>query len=282
MAYLAARVSLITFGLLLGRHVRAQNCYYPDQTIETSHIICNGSAEASLCCPYGATCLTNGLCFHKWDTSFNTGTCTDKTWTDPSCFQSCLQSPGIDHGFNTLYRCNNNRWCCSTSGNETSCCSDYGVSWFFLKFGDVMGGTGFKTGFTIAPSETSQPAVALSQSTAATRQDEASSPLSQSQSTASAGKNVDTGIASASDTTKIALGAGLGVGLPLLAGLIIALLFLRRLTSRSKGERTHSGKDTNGLVAHGNRMVSHELVEMENPSSEMPNSRREITQELGA
>ena len=105
-----------------------------------------------------------------------------------------------------------------------------------------------------------------SQSTVALSQTEASSPLSQSQSTASAGGNVDAGTANASDRTKTGLGAGLGVGLPLLAGLIIALLFLRRLTNRNKGERTDSGMGTDRLVAHGNRMASHEPVEMETPS----------------
>ena len=287
MAFYAARASLITFSLLLGRHIQAQKCYYPDQTVETSHIICNASAQASLCCQDGATCLTSGLCFSKWDTSVNTGTCTDKTWTDSSCFQGCPQSNGIDHGFSTLYRCNDNQWCCSTSGNTTSCCNDYDVNLFLLKeVGAVMGGTGFQTGFTIAPLEllqTSQSTVATIQSTAATsRSAGTSSALFQSQSTASTSKNVDAGQASASDTTKTGLGAGLGVGLPLLAGLIVALLFLKRLRSRTNSQRTNSGKEINGIITLGNGMESHELVEMENLSSEMPNSRREITQELGA
>ena len=174
MAFFALRASLTTFSLLLGRHIQAQECYYPDQTVETTHIICNASAHASLCCQYGSTCLTNGLCFSKWDTSINTGTCTDKTWTDPSCFQNCPQSSGIDHGFNTLYRCNDNQWCCSTSGNTTSCCNNSGVELFVLKeVGAVMGGTGFESGFTIAPLEllqTSQSTMASSQNKAAPSQ----------------------------------------------------------------------------------------------------------------
>ena len=152
--------------------------------------------------------------------------------------------------------------------------------------GAVIGGTGFQAGFTIAPLdllETSQSTIATSQNKAAPSQStRASSALPQPQSTTSAGKNVDAGTASAGDATKTGLGAGLGVGLPLLAGLIVALLFLRRLRSRTKSERTDSGKEINVFVTHGNRTASHGPVEMENHPSEMPNTRREITQELGA
>ena len=156
-----------------------------------------------------------------------------------------------------------------------------------------MGGTGFQTGFTIAPLEllqtsrstvaTGQNTVATSQSIAATSQSTgSSSALSQTQSTALAGKNENLGRASASDTTSTGLAAGLGVGLPLLAGLIVALLFLRRLRSRPNSMRTNSGKEINDVVISGNSMAPHGLVEMEIHPSEMPNSRREITQELGA
>ena len=287
MAFLAPRASLTAFSFFLGRRIQAQTCYYPDQTVETSHIICNASAQTSLCCQDGAVCLTSGLCFSKWDTSINTGTCTDKTWTDPSCFQNCPQSTEVDHGFNTLYRCNDNRWCCSTSGNTTSCCNDHDVDLFLLEeVGAVMGGTGFQTGFTIAPLErlqTSQSTVATGPSTAAKSQSlGSSSALSQTQSTALAGQNVDAGRANSSNATETGLGAGLGVGLPLLAGLIVALLVLRRLRSRTNSIRTDSGKKIKAVVTHGNTMASNGLVEMENHPSEMPNSRREITQELGA
>ena len=142
-----------------------------------------------------------------------------------------------------------------------------------------MGGIGFQPSFTIAPLEllqTSQSTVTTNQSTAA------SSVLSQSQSTASASKNVATGTASAGNTTNTGLGVGLGIELPLLAGLIVALLFLKRLRSRTNSQRTDSGKEINGVVTQSKRRASHELVEMENLSSEMPNSRREITQELAA
>ena len=133
MAFFAPRASLTAFSFLLGRRIEAQEWYCSDRTVETSHVACNDSAQASLCCQYGAICLTSGLCFDKGDTSINIGTCTDKTWTDPSCFQDCPYSTGIEHGFNTLYRCNGNQWCCSTIGNTTSCCDDCDVKLFRLE-----------------------------------------------------------------------------------------------------------------------------------------------------
>ena len=141
-----------------------------------------------------------------------------------------------------------------------------------------MGGTGFQSGFTIAPLELLQ----TSKSTAA------SSSFFNPQTTAAAGDITEAETprpectVSASDTLKGSMSAGLGVGLPLLAALIVALLFLRRLRSRSNSRGTDNDKKTDGAVMNGNRTASHGLPEMESLPSEMPSSRREITQELGA
>ena len=149
-----------------------------------------------------------------------------------------------------------------------------------------MGGTGFQSGFTIAPLElpqTRQSTVAAGQSTAVTNESTATSNASsQSQSTVSAAKDVDADRGRHSDITRIGLGAGLGVGLPLLAGFIVALLFVRRLRSQIDSGRAKSGKVMDGVVTHGDKMTLHRPVEMGILPSEMSNSRREITQELGA
>ena len=149
-----------------------------------------------------------------------------------------------------------------------------------------MEGTGFQSGFTIAPLELPQirqSIVAAGQNTAVTSQTIATfNASSQSQSTVSAGKDVDAGGGSHSDITKIGLGAGLGVGLSLLAGFILALLFIRYLRSQIDSERREGGKAIDGVVTHGDKMTLHRPVEMGILPSEMSNSRREITQELGA
>ena len=86
--------------------------------------------------------------------------------------------------------------------------------------------------------------------------------------------------ASGSDVTKTGLGAGLGVGLPLSAVLIIALLLLRRMRRHGNVQRAMSTRETAVLVTDGAVLLRNEPREMESLPSEMPNGRREVTQEL--
>lgn len=287
----AQRAPLVILSFLLARGTQAQTCYYPDQTVEPSHIVCNASAQFSLCCQQGATCLTSGLCFSQWDTSINTGTCTDRTGTDHSCFQQCPLTLGSDHGFHTLYRCNDNKWCCSTGGNKTSCCADGDVELFPLKdVAAVMGGTGFLTGFTIAPMDllrqTNNKSTAATSSAASATPDP--SPQSSSSAAAAAAAASTTTPAApprtASDATlKTALAAGLGVGLPLLVALLVALFFLARLLmmirSSQNNNRAHQKKEemmtAGGVEVDGGGMSArrHGRQEMESPPSEMPGER---------
>ena len=282
------RAPLIVFSLLLWWRIQAQTCYYPDQTIEPSYNVCNASAQVSLCCQWGATCLTSGLCFLEFDSSLNTGTCTDKTWTSPSCFQHCPPSLGIDHGSHTLYRCNDNQWCCSTGGNSTSCCNDRGVDLFPMKDdGGVMGGTGFLSGFTIAPVELLQTSMSTAPFSALATPNATDAGPTKPQSSTAASTTTDKetphpeSTTRANNATRTGLGAGLGVGLPLLAGLTVALLFVRRLRSQSNSQKSDAEKKTAYNVVDGESSAHHERQELESLPVEMPNSRREITQELG-
>ena len=78
--------------LLVPKCIADLQCYTPDGSLAADdQKPCNGTADATHCCQSGAACLTNGLCFLQWDTSVNTGTCTDRTWNEPRCFQPCLQ-----------------------------------------------------------------------------------------------------------------------------------------------------------------------------------------------
>ena len=283
----ARKAPSIMFSLLLWRRIQAQ-CYYPDHTSEPRDNVCNASAPFSLCCQNGETCLTNGLCFSEWDTSINTGTCTDKAWNSSSCFQQCLPSLGIDHGIHTLYRCNGNEWCCSAGGNITSCCDDEGVELFTLKEADgVMGGTGLLSGLTIAPVESLQRSTSTAPSSASATSNAIDTGPTKSYSSAAASKTTDTetpdpkSTTSAIDATKTGLGAGLGVGLPLLAGLTLALVFLRRLRSQSNTNRTDSEMETAGVVDDIELLTHDERQEMESLPAEVPNSRRDTTQEIG-
>ena len=280
----ARKAPSIVFSVLLWRRIQAQ-CYYPDSTSEPRDTVCNASAPVSLCCQNGETCLTNGLCFSEWDTSINTGTCTDKTWASPICFQQCVPTLGIDHGFHTLYRCNYDFWCCSTGGNTTSCCNDAGVEPFLLKSSDaVMGGSGILAGFTIAPVEiqtstSTAPSSASAASNADTGPTKSYSSVAGSNTTATQEPYPEHNT-SVSDAIKTGLGAGLGVGLPLLAGLTLALVFLRRLRRQSNSKRTDIEKKTAGVVVDGESSAHHGRQEMESLPAEVPDSRRDTTQEI--
>ena len=74
--------------------ILAQSCYFPSGAIAPTFTPCNGTASASHCCSPSDACLTSSLCYMKWDHSINVGTCTDKTWRDPSCFQLCPKTSG--------------------------------------------------------------------------------------------------------------------------------------------------------------------------------------------
>lgn len=88
----------LTYALLIiilhSSIVLAQSCYFPSGALAPSFTPCNGTASASHCCSPSDACLTSSLCYMKWDHSINVGTCTDKTWRDPTCFQLCPKTSG--------------------------------------------------------------------------------------------------------------------------------------------------------------------------------------------
>ncbi|KAM0800261.1 hypothetical protein BDR22DRAFT_908739 [Usnea florida] len=283
----ARKAPSIVLSRLLWRRSQAQ-CYYPDSTSEPRDFVCNASAPVSLCCQNGETCFTNGLCFSQWDTSINTGTCTDKSWMSSTCFQQCLPSHDIDHGFHTLYRCNNDQWCCFTGGNTTSCCNDEGVNWFTMKDpAFIMGGNGVLPGLTIVPVESTQTSTYTAPSSASAISSAIDTGPTESPSSAAASNTTHTETPYPKDNTifglatKTGLGAGLGVGLPILAGLTVALLSLRRLRRQSNSKRTDSEKKTAGVIDNVELPAHHERQELESLPAEMPGSRRDITQEIG-
>ncbi len=190
----------------------------------------------------------------------------------------------------------------------TSCCDDGDVQLFTLKsIGAVMGGTGFVAGFTIAavgllqtsasiaafsalstpsaPSSAPTSTIKAASSTLSTPNAIYSTPA-RSQLPETSVNVTDAEIphsgntANGSDVIKTGLGAGLGVGLPLLAALIIALLLLRRMRRHGKVQGAMSTKETAILVTDGAVLLRNEPPEMESLPSEMPNGRREVTQEL--
>ena len=84
-----ALVSVVAFVLVQRRPVLAfTQCYYPDGSIPTDYVweTCTGSEFSSCCIPSeGDICQDNGLCYYPLVDQVYRGTCTDRTWNDPSC-----------------------------------------------------------------------------------------------------------------------------------------------------------------------------------------------------
>ncbi|KAL9114727.1 MAG: hypothetical protein Q9227_001405 [Pyrenula ochraceoflavens] len=200
---------------------QSQKCYNPDDSLSDSDQIpcaAPGSDQTNThCCQNGATCLSNGLCLVKWDTSLNTGSCTDASWQADACFQSCL-SPRLA-STSTVYKCTDNNFCCSGGGNTTNCCDDPGAPGTYFKISDyaeVQNGTAFVNGYSIALNAV----ITAGQST--------TTAVSTALATGTSLSAVHQPSSCTSEEMKIGLGVGVGLGVPLLAlVLLFSTLWLR-------------------------------------------------------
>ena len=126
---------------------------------------------------------------------------------------------------NTLYRCNDNNWCCSAGGNITSCCNDPGIGLFGVGQGDIFNGSAWSPGLALVPIaavQTSRPTSSISAKSCPTQ-----TVLQKINDTTRSGdetqeKNDD------NETKKVGLAVGFGVGGPLLLALSAAIFLLRR------------------------------------------------------
>ena len=191
--------------------------------------------------------------------SINTGTCTDKTWKDPSCFQECPTSADYRTPYvNTLYRGDSNYWCCSAGANETTCCGDPDVAFFSIGRttpAAIYNGSGFASGFTIAPIQAlntqssvfTQSSVLTPSCTAVNQQN----PIREPQSSTPACRNYTL----SPNPITVGIGASLGVGIPLLIALgsISSLLLRERRRNRSltqvinEGHQSRDQRPYNGI-----------------------------------
>ena len=154
----------------------------------------------------------------------------------------------------TLYRCDDNQWCCSLGGNVTSCCQDSSTGRNLFRLpqtpAQIQNSTALAPGLTIARTEQLQ------------------SPAPNS-------------------TVKIGVGIGVGILFPLLAVLIGALFQLSRVKrDRARLEkavsdiyaardRASSGYGGSPSAAHG--FAPRELEGFKNTQElEVPNLSREL------
>ena len=258
----------------------SSTCYFESGIVAQDFVACNASTVGTThCCQNNWTCLDTGLCMVSWDTSVNTGSCTDRSWESTDCFRRC---PGALGALNTLYRCDDNEWCCSSGGNTTSCCQDPSVYLFELNGQNnpsrVMGGSAFVPGYTIAPIAALEAAETRSNLSCPSNESDGPS-ISSNASGQSASPSPAICSASSDDMMKTGLGAGLGIGLPLIAALATLLFFLIREKRINRELRQNTGvpfmtthDERNHGARHSNTNEQHNVHELfsDPATSELP------------
>lgn len=129
---------------------------------------------------------------------------------------------------NTLYRCNDNNWCCSTGGNATSCCNDPGIENFFFNVGqaDISNGSAWAPGLTLVPIaavQTSLPTSSISAQSCPTQ-----TVLKEVNGTTGSDGETQGEMDYSGETQTVGLAVGLGISVPLLIALSAALFLLWR------------------------------------------------------
>lgn len=230
--------TLLFLSILSPIFASSSQCYYKGGTQTTNNFKpCFPSDSQTHCCDFnlGETCMSNGLCFVKWDSSLNTGACTDSSWGSSAFFQGCGQ-------FATLYRCNNNNWCCSNGGNTTSCCNDRNVALITIQdVALVQNGSAFIANWTMVPNALLASATPSSATGTATSLSPYSSSPSSSSESSNPSKNASNAV-SDSQAVTAGIGAGLGVGIPLLVviGVLSFLLVKNKAKVRDLQQRLNT------------------------------------------
>jgi hypothetical protein len=81
---------ILTTGYILSVLADVPLCYYPDGSTAQSDFACNLTAEHSFCCAVGYNCLENKICVAVGESTWNRGSCTDKSWNSPECPRFCM------------------------------------------------------------------------------------------------------------------------------------------------------------------------------------------------
>ena len=150
----------------------------------------------------------------------------------------------------------------------------------------IMGGTGFVDGYTISAVDLSQTSTSTAASGATLAPVAVPTTPAEGLSDNTTDAKTATNVAEhdGKKITMVGLGAGLGVGLPLFTGTMVALFFLRRLRGQSKGQRKQTEEQSASVVNDGSGMAHTmqevQFHEVEALPAEMPNSRRDFTQEM--
>ncbi|KAH7402530.1 hypothetical protein BKA66DRAFT_577790 [Pyrenochaeta sp. MPI-SDFR-AT-0127] len=204
-------------------------CYFPNGGEVDSDTACDPNAIESACCYVNQACLSNGLCVSDphdpVKARLHRGTCTDKAWRSGNCPRQCLD---INNNGVPVYSCNStsvDSYCCY---DNCECATPFEVFSFNQSPADVYTVTIIGESYTqthistTATSATSSSASGSAPTSASIAVDVASSTISAS-TTSTAPEST-----SQNSLNTTALGAGLGVGIPILAVLLVGAFFLWR------------------------------------------------------
>ncbi|KAI9924829.1 hypothetical protein ASPWEDRAFT_183462 [Aspergillus wentii DTO 134E9] len=188
--------SILTFTL-----TSAQQCYFPDGT-KSNDVPCS-SDKYTHCCSANDICLTNGLCYSVSHQPFvlSRASCTDQNWGS-SCPQYCYGSQDNTDGGCTI---TNLRF---LHGISTYCCGNPVVD---PKYGNVSCLNGEEP-FTIGPAEIIPGRAGLSNLTA-----KSTSSTNSSHANTTSSFPIPSGVCDSEKKKNVAIGAGVGVPLGVIA-----------------------------------------------------------------
>ncbi|KAI1389849.1 uncharacterized protein F4822DRAFT_216501 [Hypoxylon trugodes] len=203
-----------------------QTCYRIDGAAMASVRRCDNTTTGhSACCSPGEVCYSNGVCYGHTSGSqdwLREG-CTDHTWKDPACFDVCpwyvepvslgvRPCGGIDKS---------NQYCCDdglSGPGSFACCSNETSVFSYNNISSLPSIIA-----TIPPNEvatTASSSKVESTTTTSSITTQSTSTSSTSISSIPTQSAPENGNPSTNSSNSIALGAGLGVGLPVAAAII--------------------------------------------------------------
>ncbi|KAF9698764.1 hypothetical protein EKO04_003102 [Ascochyta lentis] len=231
--HLRARLAAV---LACAATVFAQKCYFPNGGEVGSDTACNPNALVSACCYDNQACLSNGLCVSDphdpVKARLHRGTCTDADWKSGNCPRQCLD---VDNNGVPVYSCNStttDSYCCY-DGCDCEANSGFDIFTFAQSPADVYTvtiiGESYTQTHTSAASSTFSSIATTSASASGTASGAAfSAGPSASNANASPTSAPTAAAEPAKKTNTTALGAGLGVGIPVAALLAAGAFFLLR------------------------------------------------------
>ncbi|KAJ5167780.1 uncharacterized protein N7482_003374 [Penicillium canariense] len=229
----AALVLSLAPSLVRGAASANGTCYYLTGDIATGHVPCKSGGGVTNCCDSGAVCLSNGMCVMQGDMGlgFGRGSCNDPDWS-PACYAPCRDAyreggvpiiPVAWYDVKTQYCCGK----VELNNGKTTC--RYGDP-FSIAEGTVLPGVAYLSNVTYTDSTDNSTTCDNATSSGA----------------------LTTSVESSSSNRDVAIGAGVGVPLGLIALVSIAwALWERRKLAQMKSSLS-SGE---GAYAALNRTV---------------------------